>query len=232
MHNLIAGSFTWVDAGVDNGGVKKATPRYTPYHMPHRTEVAGFMTILHGDMRFYNNIFVQQPIRHDYEEYAKKNGNDREYNLVCGTGVYDGYPTKEEFLSKFGPWSPDDENTRDKYYEKLPVEAAGNLYLNGARPCGNEKDAYVCEGDKAFIRLVEKEGRPVLDTNLFGFVPKKECAVISSAVLGKAFEPEQRFEDPDGRDIVFNEDYFGDHRDVNPMPGPFRDPVQAEKPLF
>ena len=63
------------------------------------------------------------------EEYAKKNGNDREYNLVCGTGVYDGYPTKEEYLSKFGPWSPDDENTRDKYYEKLPVEAAGNLYL-------------------------------------------------------------------------------------------------------
>ena len=34
--------------------------RYTPYHMPHRTEVMGFMTILHGDDRFYNNIFVQK----------------------------------------------------------------------------------------------------------------------------------------------------------------------------
>ena len=34
-------------------------PRYTPYHIRHRTEVAVFMTILHGDDRIYNNIFVQ-----------------------------------------------------------------------------------------------------------------------------------------------------------------------------
>ena len=47
VHNLIAGSFTWVGAGVDNGGQHLPTPRYTPYHVPHRTEVAGFMTILH-----------------------------------------------------------------------------------------------------------------------------------------------------------------------------------------
>lgn len=57
VHNLIAGSFTWVGAGTDNNGKRFPTPRYTPYHIPHRTEVAGFMTILHGDARFYNNIF-------------------------------------------------------------------------------------------------------------------------------------------------------------------------------
>jgi hypothetical protein len=41
---------------------RRPQPRYTPYHLPHRTEVAGFMTFLHGDDRFYNNIFVQQDV--------------------------------------------------------------------------------------------------------------------------------------------------------------------------
>ena len=60
VHNLICGSLTAVGAGTDSvvEGVNRA--RYTPYHMPHRTEVMGFMTILHGDDRFYNNIFVQK----------------------------------------------------------------------------------------------------------------------------------------------------------------------------
>jgi len=49
VHNLIAGSFTWVGLGTDNGGSKLPTPRYTPYHFPHQTVVAGFMTIQDGD---------------------------------------------------------------------------------------------------------------------------------------------------------------------------------------
>ena len=52
VHNLICGALTCVGDGTGW--------RYTPYHMPHRTEVRGFMTILHGDDRFYNNIFVQK----------------------------------------------------------------------------------------------------------------------------------------------------------------------------
>ncbi|MDQ9749808.1 hypothetical protein RFZ03_03860, partial [Acinetobacter baumannii] len=59
VHNLIGGSFTYVGNGVDNGGKKFPSERYTPYHVPHSTDIAGFMTILHGDMRFYNNIFIQ-----------------------------------------------------------------------------------------------------------------------------------------------------------------------------
>ena len=44
VHNLICGALTCVGEGT--------SWRYTPYHMPHRTEVMGFMTILHGDDRF------------------------------------------------------------------------------------------------------------------------------------------------------------------------------------
>ena len=43
VHNLICGALTCVGGGTG--------PRYTPYHMPHRTEVMGFMTVLHGDDR-------------------------------------------------------------------------------------------------------------------------------------------------------------------------------------
>ena len=56
VHNLINGSFSYVGSGTDNGGLKFQSCRYTPYHVPHSTAIAGFMTILHGDARFYNNI--------------------------------------------------------------------------------------------------------------------------------------------------------------------------------
>jgi hypothetical protein len=32
--------------------------RFTPYHLPHSTEVAGLSTIFSGDYRFLNNIFL------------------------------------------------------------------------------------------------------------------------------------------------------------------------------
>ena len=63
VHNLICGGFVSVGIGTDNGAPDIPSPRYTPYHTKHGTQVAGFMTILHGDDRFYNNIFVQKPIR-------------------------------------------------------------------------------------------------------------------------------------------------------------------------
>lgn len=44
---------------------------------------------------------------------------------------------------------------------------------------------------------------------------------VSTALLGEAFEPEALFEHPDGTPILFNRDYFGIHRSVNPTSGPF-----------
>ena len=47
-----------------------------------------------------------------------------------------------------------------------------------------------------------------------------------------AFEPEQRFENPDGTDIVFNKDYFGNHRGAETIPGPFASAEDADKVLY
>lgn len=52
--------------------------------------------------------------------------------------------------------------------------------------------------------------------------------MIDSDVLGKAFEPEERFENPDGTAIRFDSDYFGTHRGVDVIPGPV---WQAKKKL-
>ena len=44
--------------------------------------------------------------------------------------------------------------------------------------------------------------------------------MISTEVLGMAFEPEQKFENPDGTEIIFDEDYFGSRQETV-IAGPF-----------
>lgn len=48
VHNLVAGMLCmWPEPG-----------RFTPYHLPHTTDIAGLSTIFSGDDRYYNNIFL------------------------------------------------------------------------------------------------------------------------------------------------------------------------------
>lgn len=232
VHNLIAGSFTWVGAGTDNGGKTLPTPRYTPYHFPHRTEVAGFMTFLHGDARFYNNIFVQQPIPENYVAHVKEDAREEAgYNFVCGTFPYEGYPTPEAYFAKLGPWQMDDERNKDKYYEHMPVYTGGNAYFNGAKPISSETDAFVDTEHTVTLSLAFEDGAPRLETDLYDYL-QTECKTVSTETLGEAFEPEQRFETPDGDEIIFNQDYFGDHRAVTPVCGPFEGKEQSGRQLF
>jgi hypothetical protein len=48
-----------------------------------------------------------------------------------------------------------------------------------------------------------------------------EASIITSDTLGEAFEPEERFEAPDGSDIVFDTDYYGNKRGDVTVAGPF-----------
>ena len=56
--------------------------------------------------------------------------------------------------------------------------------------------------------------------------------MISTETLGEAFEPEEKFENPDGTDIVFDRDYFGNHRGLRTIPGPFASAEDSEKVLL
>lgn len=213
VHNLVCGALTCVGEGTG--------PRYTPYHIPHRTEVMGFMTILHGDDRFYNNIFVQKwpqedvVIPHDSDE-----GFDLE-NRKAGTWMFDEYPDYDQWIGQFDFSKPANMRQLEPVHEgHLPVWSEGNLYLSGAKGCRHEKGGYTGE-NKVRVEVREEDGKYYLDTDLGDYLEKVSGRMIHTDVLGMAFEPEEKFENPDGTKIQFDTDYFGNHRGVEVFAGPF-----------
>lgn len=232
VHNLMLGAFTAVGGGTDNvvNGVNQ--PRYTPYHIPHRTEVAGFMTILHGDDRFYNNIFIQNwPVGE--AEVKKDMGFLMADNQEVGTAVFDDYPTCEEWIKNFELDKPADMMKLEPFhFGHLPVWVDGNAYFNGAKACKNEESNLIDNTTKAYVELVETDGGISLKTNVYDLLGGFTCGMINSDILGEAFEPEQRFENPDGSFIQFDSDYLGEHRGACVLPGPFASREAAEKMLW
>ena len=226
VHNLICGALTCVGGGTG--------PRYTPYHIPHRTEVMGFMTILHGDDRFYNNIFVQKwpaapfTVIHDSDD-----GQDEE-NREVGTHVMDEYPTYEQWIAQFDmdTDTPDMAKLAPAHEGRLPVWVEGNAYLGGAKACKNEINGLVNGEQPVQVEVELENGRPVLSTNVYELLEGFTGRRIDTQVLGKAFEPEEYFENPDGTPITFDQDYFGDHRGAHPLPGPFAGKDAVGQPLW
>ena len=64
------------------------------------------------------------------------------------------------------------------------------------------------------IGVKEENGKWKLETNVYDYLPQNACAVISTETLGMAFEPEQKYENPDGTPIVFRYDYFGNRQGI------------------
>lgn len=232
VHNLILGAFTAVGGGTDSivNGVNQ--PRYTPYHIRHRTEVAGFMTILHGDNRFYNNIFIQNwPV--EKAEEKEDMGFKMADNQVVGTEVFDEYPTYEEWIANF---DMDQQANMMKlasyHFSHLPVWANGNAYFNGAKAWKKEQSNLIDTENHVKVELVEEDHKLFLKTNVYELLGDFRDGIINSDILGYAFEPEQRFENPDGTAILFNEDYLGSHRGTATIPGPFASGEEAAKQLW
>lgn len=234
VHNLVAGSLTGITAGDQNGAIHFPSPRYTPYHVPHRTEINGFMTILHGDARFYNNVFVQRKVRSNIEKFAKETQADniKGFNLKAGTFPFEGFPDAETYFEQFRQSDYKVRESRDKYYDHLPVYAGGNVFFNGAKPYSTEQDYDLDETNEIFLELTETDDGLMLKTNLMDYLPDRRNQVITTGVLGEAFEPEECFEYPDGSPITFNEDFFGKHRPVYPASGPFEKGEEKEHVFF
>lgn len=236
VHNLIAGSLVDIGIGTNNGAKTMDSPRYTPYHMPHRTEIAGFMTFLHGDARFYNNIFLQQPIRAALKPVMEAMGGDGsgwdDGNYEVGTHRYNGYSTFEEWDREFDGYCGMGSEPSDRYYIHLPVWTGGNVFLNGAKPWEKESNFVADTEHEVTLKLHEKPDGWYLDTNLFEMLLAQPLPLISSDTLGMAFEPEQRFETPDGNDILFDEDYFGLKRESHTMAGPFAIGIQRDQKIL
>ncbi len=221
LHNLMLGSFSLINSGVDSIVNGQREPRYTPYHIRHRTEVAGFMTLLHGDDRILNNIFIQyHPVTH-----PELTPQDNSYEVV-GTAPFDIFPGENEWISRFMMGQdPDMHALASAHFDHLPVWISGNAYLNGATVSTHEPGARVVSGELVQFRFEETPDGVLLHSNLGKLLDGMDCPVLSTSVLGTAFEPEQPFEAPDGSPLVFSRDYFDAHRGACTLPGPFASPV-------
>ena len=219
VHNLVLGAFSLINSGVDSVVNGQREPRYTPYHIRHRTEVAGFMTILHGDDRIYNNIFIQHyPVT---DKTRKPTAND--YQAV-GTAPFDIFPAYDEWISHFMmDREPNMGELAQYHFGHLPVWVEGNAYFAGATVSKHEKHGLVNKRARPKVELIEKDGQYTLKTNVYSYVKDFADGIITSDTLGRAFEPEQRFENPDGSAITFDSDFLGAHRGLSPLPGPFAD---------
>ncbi|SNU06704.1 Right handed beta helix region [Lachnospiraceae bacterium] len=229
VHNLVAGSFSLINSGVDSEINGQREPRYTPYHIRHRTEVAGFMTILHGDDRIYNNIFIQKyPVNEEFTDPKTP-----EHSIV-GTSVFDIFPSYEEWFANFqiGNEEPDMGKLATGHFGHLPVWLAGNAYFNGSTICKHETDYFEDKDNTVSLELVEKDGKYTIETNVYSILGEYKNNIINSDILGLAFEPEQRFENPDGSDIIFDKDYFDEKRGIQAIPGPFASADQISKALL
>ena len=176
VHNLFAGAFR----------VGPEKNRYTPYHLPHQTEVAGLSIILNGDNRFYNNLFL--PVR----------PND---NNKYGTAVYNntGYPS---FMD-------------------------GNVYYNKSQPFEKEvRQLVISDFDPAFT--IDDKGKDVYVSFSLKDINRIQTEQVTTDRLGKAKLPKQYYEQPDGKPIIFDIDYFGRPRSEHPAPGPFEQVKDGE----
>jgi len=225
VHNLFAGSITAVGRGVKNGSKIYDSTRYTPIHMPHRTEIVGFMSVLHGDNRFYNNIFVQPNVREKLLAIGMEYENDEwdDCNLIAGTIPFEDFKSQAEWEKEFDGYCGEGAaTTRDKYYMPLPVWMNGNAFFNGAKSCRHDVNFYVDNKEEVYIKYIEgDDGQWGIDTNLGDFLPTDLDNMIDSEILGYAFEPEERFENADGTSIVFDSDIRGMNRTDTVLPGPF-----------
>ena len=96
------------------------------------------------------------------------------------------------------------------------------MYVNGAAPSDAEKQPVTLDGVSFAVRA--EGARLKVETDLFDRLGRVATRCITTDVLGVAFEPEQRFEQPDGSPIVMDTDIRGDARSDTPMPGPWEHP--------
>ena len=85
---------------------------------------------------------------------------------------------------------------------------------------------------KVTVELIEEGNQYRLKTNLAQILKDYTTGMICTQTLGKAFEPDEYFENPDGTPIIFDRDYFSEHRSINVIPGPFADLAKAEDSLW
>jgi alpha-L-arabinofuranosidase len=186
--------------------------RFTPYHYPHSTKIAGMMTTMEGDDRYLNNIFIKTSAP-PYDIFEKANRPKRKEGTIdFGLGMCSDHPsvlTETDF--------PITEMSK----VKLPVVAENNIYLNGAIPHKSGVNEFDFKNAETEIRIEEKEDGIYVVLNTKGDFSIVNSKVINSFDFGEAMVPGVPFENPDGTPVLFDRDYFNATRAEVNSAGPF-----------
>jgi alpha-N-arabinofuranosidase len=109
-------------------------------------------------------------------------------------------------------------------YDKAaqPVQMAGNVFLQGARPCKAEREPLVLPEFDPGLKLVEKPDGLYLQITLDkAWAEKQPRQLVTTERLGRARVPDLPYEQPDGSPYRLDSDYLGAKRNAaNPCPGP------------
>ena len=155
-------------------------------------------------------------------------------NRKVGTYCFDEYPTYDEWIRLFDidEEYPNMMKHESAHFEHLPVWIDGNAYFEGATPWQKEKNAFTDASGKVYAEVIEKDGSYFLNTNIYEVLGDFKVNMISTESLGKAFEPQQMYENPDGTPITFDYDILGNHRGTDVIPGPFTSEKTAKERIF
>jgi alpha-N-arabinofuranosidase len=120
-------------------------------------------------------------------------------------------------------------------YDKaaLPMQMAGNVFLEGAPAGKHEQDPLVLPAFDPGIKLADERDGVHLHVALDGAWPGRQShPLVTTDLLGKATVPDLPFERPEGMPYRIDTDYFGRPRNVaNPFPGPFELPAGGKHDL-
>lgn len=240
VHNLFAGRMV----------LREELSRWTPYHFAHDTAVAGYNNFTGGDDRFVNNLFlfdgdedksVKPMTFFEHLPLPPRKANKEKGQImdgvpddsVCylypsGLSAYDKYPNGSEKM----PWEFTEEERKERTEKygnlyplgrwAIPVQIKGNAYFGGAVGCSHEPSAKVCERAGITVAFSEKKDKVTIcieDAELLG---GEGSELLSADALGQTYHAEMAYENPDGSNIVFDTDFFGNKRPTgNVTPGPF-----------
>jgi alpha-N-arabinofuranosidase len=112
------------------------------------------------------------------------------------------------------------------------LRAAGNVFLAGAKPSTQDREALVV-ADFKLTKLEEKPDGWWLEISLDpAWKSRQTRGVVTTDLLRKAMVSDASFEKPDGTPYRIDTDYFGNKRHTdNPAPGPFRFPSEKRTRL-
>lgn len=180
---------------------RKVLNRFTPYHLPHSTKVAGFACVYGGDDRFYNNVFV-----------GKKGLED------VGTSLYNGYTSSlEEYIEKVHEKNGDLETFASV---EQPVYVNNNIYFNGAQAFEREKQNFVDENFDPKLKIIENGEKVYLSCELPDYFENMLGKVLSTTTLERVRIVDVEFEDPFGKDLILDKDFFDKQKLEKSLIGP------------